>query len=117
MAPERQGRRLDAAGQPPLRQVAMEPSQAVDVDRVLVDPHALQQVGGAGRSLAQEHRLVEQVEYVAHCRGVLSSSLAYAARSAAGAGPGQPIEAVSEKSLRTVEMSCRRRLFELGRPG
>ena len=44
----------------------MEPAQTVDVDRAVVHPDALQQVGGSGRSLADERGLVDQIEYIAH---------------------------------------------------
>ena len=50
----------------------MEPAQSVDVDRAVVHPDTLQQVGGSGRSLADERGLVDQIEYVAHFPKVLS---------------------------------------------
>src|SRR6516225_3474594 len=46
--------------------MAMEITQTVDVDRAVVHPDDMQQVGGSGRSLAEKCGLVDQVEYVAH---------------------------------------------------
>jgi hypothetical protein len=44
----------------------MKPAQTADVDRAVVHPDALQQVGGSGRPLADKRGLVDQIEYVAH---------------------------------------------------
>ena len=103
----------------------MEPAHTVDVDGAVVHPDTLQQVGGSGRSLADKHRLVKQIEYVAHCPKVLFLSLAYAVASygwaefatATSSRRPQPALAVSEKSFRTLERSCHRSSFELARPG
>src|SRR5262245_12888006 len=65
----------------------MKPSQTVDVDRAVVHPDALQQVGGSGRSLANKHRLVKQIEYVAHISKVPFLSLAYAVSHTVGTNP------------------------------
>jgi hypothetical protein len=46
--------------------MVMEPAQTVDVDRAVIHPDALQQAGGSGRPLTDKHRLVKQIEYVAH---------------------------------------------------
>jgi hypothetical protein len=51
--------------------MAMEPAQTVDVDRVVVHPDALQQVGDSGRPLEAKVGLVIQIEYVAHFPKVL----------------------------------------------
>src|SRR5215470_2235072 len=108
----------------------MKPPQTVDIDRAVVHPHALQQVGGSGRSLANKHRLVKQIEDVAHIPKVLFLSSAYAVRpygsgetawsaiaftqsevvstrvAATDTGDGQPIVAVSENSLSAFETCC-----------
>src|SRR5215208_259527 len=54
----------------------MEPTKTVDVDRAVVHPNTLQQVGDTGRPLEAEVGLVIQIEYVAHfVRSFLSSNL------------------------------------------
>src|SRR3974390_434965 len=119
----------------------MKLAQTVDVDRAVIRPDTLQQVGGSCRSLAAKRALVDQIDYVAHFPKVLFLSLAYVVRSyssdefarsaiasaqsevvgtrapTTGTGHGQPVVAVSEKSFRVLERSCRRSSFELGRPG
>ena len=44
----------------------MEPAQTVDVDRAVVHPDTLNQVGDTGRPLDAKYGLVDQIEYVAH---------------------------------------------------
>jgi len=109
--------------------MVMESPQTVDVDRTVIDPDTLQQVGRSGRSLAAKRALVDQIEYVAHSLKVPSELRDYAVRSycsdeitcsateSANTGHGQPVVTVSEKSLRAPERSRRTSSFELGRPG
>ena len=66
VATEGQRRAFDAAGQPSLLKVVVEPPQTVDVDRTVVDPDHLAPAGGAGRPLEVKDCLVDQIEYVAH---------------------------------------------------
>src|SRR6478735_11999407 len=44
----------------------MEPAQTVYVDRAVVRPDTLNQVGDTGRPLDAKDGLVDQIEYVAH---------------------------------------------------
>src|SRR5271166_1095710 len=100
--------------------MVMEPAQSVDVDRAVIHPHTLNHVGGSGRSLGEKCALVDQIEYVVHLLKVLSLLFGYAVRPCSSdefAGSGQPIVAVSEKSLRALERSFRRVSFELVRSG
>ena len=64
VAAERQWRALDAAPQPSLLQVAVKRQQAVEVDRAVKNPGALQQAGGSGGLFTQEHSLVGQIDHI-----------------------------------------------------
>src|SRR6516165_9895758 len=75
MTAERQVWAFDAAGQPPPPQMVMESPQTVAVDRPVIDPDTLQQVGRSGRSLAAKRALIDQIEDVAHCLKCLSSHM------------------------------------------
>src|SRR6516164_1463840 len=71
MAAEWQGRAFNATGQPPQLKMLMKLAQTVEVDRAVVHPDALNQVGDCGRPLDTEEGLVDQIEYVAHFPEVL----------------------------------------------
>src|SRR6516162_5539221 len=79
MAAEWQGRAFNATGQPPQLKMLMKLAQTVEVDRAVVHPDALNQVGDCGRPLDTEEGLVDQIEYVAHFPRSFSS-LGYAVR-------------------------------------
>src|SRR3954453_22163867 len=66
MAAERQRRLLDATGESPLRQMAVEAPQTVHVDRPVVDPHALNRARGSGGLLTEKNCLVDQIQYICH---------------------------------------------------
>jgi hypothetical protein len=69
VAAERQWRSLDAAGQPSVFEVVVEPPQSVDVDGAVVDPDALQQAVDPQRLCHVERALIQDVEYVVHLPG------------------------------------------------
>src|SRR5271166_6837988 len=66
MAAERQGRALDATGQPSPLKMPMELAQSVDVDHAVIHPDTLNQAGHSGRPLDAKEGVVDQIEYIAH---------------------------------------------------
>src|SRR5271163_4364265 len=114
----------------------MELAQPLDVDRAVIHPDRLTD---PGRLPEAKEGLVDQVKYVAHfpkvhflpvtlsghaaqtnSLGLQSSPLGSIGRDAyrippTGSAHGQPMVAVSENSLRTLEICCCSSPFELGR--
>src|SRR5215207_246936 len=101
----------------------MEPAQTVEVDRAVVHPDTLQQVGGSGRPLADKRDLINEIEYVAHfpkvlfCRLLTFSGHTVGRATVTETGQPQSVVALSEKSLRALERSRRKSSFVLARPG
>jgi hypothetical protein len=68
MPTERQRRTLDAPCQQPVTEIVVETPQPVEVDSMLVNPHALREFPLAGGAVPRKEALVQQREPIVRPR-------------------------------------------------